>query len=119
MAYFSLAMKTVKIPHVDIISNNLRKKLGNLSDKDNNLIVYLIGQLGRDSKYATNMISGNQMLQDCYNVIGMAREAIGGRVILLECKPKPSLCKFYGSQGYIDITENETGLKQYMKFIDQ
>lgn len=117
ISYFSIALKTIKIPENLSVSKSLRKKLGNLSDKDNNIVVYLIGQLGRDSGYGTHVISGTQMLQDCYSLIETVREVMGGRIILLECKPYPKLCKFYESQGYIDITEDEDGLKQYIKFI--
>lgn len=118
VAYFSLAMKTIKVPDNLNLSKNLKKKLGNLSDRDNNLVVYLIGQFGRHSDYNSAMISGSQMLQDCYALIQEARDVVGGRIILLECKPHPKLCAFYESQGYIDITENEDGLRQYIRFID-
>lgn len=117
ISYFSTALKTIKIPESLNLSKNLKKKLGNLSDKDNNIVVYLIGQLGRDSGYNASAISGKQMLEDCYALIESAREVMGGRIILLECKPHPRLCKFYESEGYIDITEDENGLRQYIKFI--
>ena len=106
----------MKIPIIETMSKNLRKKLGNLSDRDQNLVVYLIGQLGRDSYFNKNVIDGKRMLQDCYNLIGSARDIIGGRVILLECKPMERLCKFYESEGYHDITENSDDLKQYIRF---
>ena len=57
------------------------------------------------------------MLQDCYNIIGSVRDIVGGRVILIECKPIEKLCQFYESEGFIDITENGDGLKQYIRFI--
>lgn len=57
------------------------------------------------------------MLQDCYNLVGSARDILGGRLILIECKPIDKLCQFYENEGYIDITENDDGLKQYIRFI--
>jgi hypothetical protein len=99
------------------MSNSLRRKLGNLSDKENNLVAFLIGQLGRDSSYDKSILNGKKMLQDCYNLIGSARDIVGGRLILIECKPIDKLCQFYENEGYIDITENDDGLKQYIRFI--
>ncbi len=111
-------MKTMKIPVLEIMSNTLRKKLGNQSDKEQNLVVYLVGQLGRDTEYSNEVLSGKKMLQDCYGLIGEARDIVGGRLILLECKPIEKLCKFYEDEGYIDITEESNGLKQYIRFIE-
>lgn len=111
-------MKTLKVPVIDTMSKTLRKKLGNLSDKDQNLVSFLIGQLGRDTFYSKDCLDGKKMLQDCYGLIGSARDLVGGRLILLECKPIEKLCRFYEDEGYIDITENGDGLKQYIRFLD-
>jgi len=118
IGYFSIAMKTMKIPVLETMSKTLRKRLGNQSDSEQNLVVYLIGQLGRDSSYSNNVLSGKKMLQDCYGLIAEARDIVGGRLILLECKPAEKLCKFYEGEGYIDITEESNGLKQYIRFIE-
>jgi len=100
------------------MSNNLKKKLGNLSDKDQNLIAYLIGQMGRDSSFNADVLDGHKMLQDCYELIANVRDIVGGRIVLVECKPVDKVCKFYESEGFVDITEYEEGHKQYMRFID-
>ncbi len=118
VGYFSLALKTIKIPIIESMSNNLRKRLGNISDRDKNVVAYLIGQIGRDSTYNSDILDGNSMLKDCYNLIASVREIIGGRLILIECKPEEKLCKFYEDRGYINITEKENGLKQYIRFMD-
>ena len=118
IGYFSIAMKTMKIPVIETMSNSLRKKMGNLSDKEQNLVIYLIGQLGRDTSYPSNCLEGKKMLQGCYGLIGSARDIVGGRAILLECKPIEKLCRFYEEEGFIDITENGDGLKQYIRFIE-
>ncbi|HEY9059366.1 MULTISPECIES: hypothetical protein [Pseudobacteroides] len=111
-------MKTMKIPVFETMSKTLRKRLGNQSDKEQNLVVYLIGQLGRDTHYTKGMLPGTRMLEDCYRLISEARDIVGGRLILLECKPSKKLCSFYEEQGYIDITEENDGLKQYIRFIE-
>jgi hypothetical protein len=108
----------MRVPLIETMSNSLRKKLGNLSDQEQNLVVFLIGQLGRDTAYPSNCLEGKRMLQDCYGLIGSARDIVGGRVILLECKSIEKLCKFYEEEGYIDITENGDSLKQYIRFIE-
>ena len=108
----------MKIPVIKEISKSLKKKLGNLSDKEENLIVFLIGQLGRDSSYSKDCLGGKNMLRDCYAIIQTVRKAVGGRLILIECKPNGKLCKYYENEGFIDITEDKDDLKQYIRFIE-
>ncbi|RBP58098.1 hypothetical protein DES36_12533 [Alkalibaculum bacchi] len=117
VGFFSLALKTIRIPIIDTMSKNLKQKLGKLADDDNNIVVYLIGQLGRSTEYDKTVINGKKMLQDCYDLIGSARDIVGGRLILIECKRIDKVCQFYEDEGYIDITENGYDLKQYVRFI--
>ncbi len=117
MAFFSLALKTIRIPIMDTMSKSLQRRLGKLADKDENVVAYLIGQLGRSSDYDNSVIDGKKILQDCYDLIGSVRDIVGGRLILIECKRIEKLCQFYENEGYIDITENGDGLKQYVLFI--
>ena len=72
VAFFSLALKTIKIPVMDTMSKSLQRKLGKLADEDNDIVAYLIGQLGRSSDYDKSVINGKKMLQDCYDLIGSA-----------------------------------------------
>lgn len=118
VGFFSIAMKTIKVPVIDTMSKNLRKRLGNLSDGEQNLVVFLIGQLGRDSSCTKEVLDGKKMLQDCYFLIASARDIIGGRLILVECKPIDKVCSIYEQEGFIDITENGDELKQYIRFIE-
>lgn len=118
VGFFSLAMKTLKVPVVGTMSKTLKKKLGNLSDNEENLVAFLIGQLGRDAAYSKEVLKGKDMLQDCYGLIASARDIVGGRIVLLDCKPAASLCRYYEEDGYIDITENGEELKHYMRFIE-
>jgi len=118
VGFFSIAMKTLKIPVIDTMTKTLRKRFGNISDEDRNLVAFLIGQLGRDTSYSKDILDGKRMLQDCYDLIASARDIIGGRLILLDCKPTEKLCAYYEEEGYIDITENDDELKHYIRFID-
>ena len=110
-------MKPLKVPVIDTMSKSLKKKLGNLSDGEQNLVAFLIGQLGRDSAYSNEVLDGRKMLQDCYDLIASARDIVGGRLILLDCKPSEKLCAYYEREGFIDITENGKELKHYIRFI--
>ncbi|GAQ25684.1 hypothetical protein [Tepidanaerobacter syntrophicus] len=118
VAFFSLALKTIRIPVINTMSKTLQRKLGKLADKDENIVAYLIGQLGRSSDYDKSVINGKKILQDCYDLIGSARDIVGGRLILIECKRIEKLCRFYENEGYIDITENGDDLKQYVRFMN-
>jgi len=108
----------LKVPVIDTMSNTLKKKLGNLADAEKNIVAFLIGQLGRDSRYGKEILDGRRMLQDCYDLIASARDIVGGRVILLDCKPVEKLCSYYESEGFIDITEDEDDLKHYIRFMN-
>ena len=110
-------MKTLKVPIIDTMSKSLIRKLGNLSDGEQNLVAFLIGQLGRDSAYGKEVLDGSKMLQDCYDLIASARDIVGGRLILLDCKPAEKLCAYYEREGFIDITEDDNELKHYIRFI--
>lgn len=99
------------------MSKTLQRKLGKLADKDENIAVFLIGQLGRSSEYNSSVINGKQLLNHCYGLIESVRDIVGGRLILIECKRIDKLCNFYEKEGYIDITENDDDLKQYIRFI--
>lgn len=99
------------------MSKSLQKRLGKLTDDDKNIVAYLIGQLGRSTDYDKSIIDGDKMLQECYNLIGSARDVLGGRLILIECKDTAKVCKFYEDRGYINISENGDDLRQYVLFI--
>ncbi len=99
------------------MSKSLRKKLGKLSDDDKSVVTYLIGQLGRSTEYDKSFIDGKSMLQDCYDLIGSSRDIVGGRLILIECKPIDKVCQFYEDEGYINISENGDPYNQYIRFI--
>jgi len=58
------------------------------------------------------------MLEDCYSLISSARDIVGGRLILLECKPIDKLCRYYEDEGFIDITEDGNDLRQFIRFFD-
>jgi len=66
IGYFSIAMKTIKVPIIDTMSNILRKKLGNISDREQNLVVFLIGQLGRDTRYTQDDLDGKK---NCWRIV--------------------------------------------------
>jgi hypothetical protein len=99
VAFFSLALKTIKVPVINTMSKTLQKRFG------------------RSTDYDKSVIDGDKILQDCYDLIGSARDILGGRLILIECKDTIKVRKFYEDRGYINISENGDDLKQYVTFI--
>ena len=97
LAYFAVAMQTLKIPS-GISSSQIRKLDGLYSKKDDDLITeisaFLVGQLGRNDLYCKE-ISGDEIIEYVFSVLTRAQELIGGRVVFIECHNKPELIDFY------------------------
>lgn len=121
--YYSLALKVLYIP--DGYSNAQRKKLDGFSAKFHgepitDISCYLIGQLARNSVVSKELISGNEILGMAYSVILEAVEAVGGRVVMVECHNNEKLISFYEANGFIVISElpdNDIAMKQMIRKI--
>lgn len=121
--YYSVALKVLSIP--DDYSNNKRKQLDGLSAKIHGEVItdipcYLIGQLARNSEISNELLSGNEILNMAYSVILNAVEAVGGRVIMIECRDNEKLIDFYMTNGFEVISElpdNEIPMKQMIRRI--
>ena len=119
IGFFSIAVKSIYLKNFRKlqIPKGLITRLENLCNDDSYATAYLIGQIGRDDTYTSAELSGAQMLSDAVKLIQEVKNMIGGRLVILECKPIASLCRMYESNGFIDITEDDRDLKLYMKFI--
>ena len=104
--YITLAIKAVVLP--ENISNRQRKQLDVFSAKQHGKPIshfpcYLIGQLARNSDVPKSSISGTDLLNFAYDIIGTAVEAVGGRYVLIECNNNEKLLKFYSDNDFSEI----------------
>lgn len=104
--YISLALKVLSIP--DEISNRQRKELDGLYAKSHgepirDVPCYLIGQLSKNSNVPRDSISGRQLLEFAERIIAMAAASVGGRYIMIECREKEKLIKFYSDNEFYEI----------------
>lgn len=103
LGYISLAQKVLSIP--DGVSNQFRKKVDGLSAKIHGqqiseFPVYLIGQLGRNSKVKPSDLPGKTLLGYADSVISVAMNAVGGRTTMIECHNIKELIQFYSQNGF-------------------
>ncbi|GAB6157874.1 hypothetical protein JCM39194_10740 [Desulfotomaculum varum] len=102
LAYFAIAMQTLKIPE-GTSPSQIRRLDGLYSRKGDGMITeipaFLIGQLGKNSLYA-DKITGDAVMDYAISVIFRVQELIGGRVVFVECQDKPRLIDFYSRNGF-------------------
>ncbi|MBR0252997.1 MAG: hypothetical protein IJQ57_06570 [Synergistaceae bacterium] len=106
--YISLAVKVFTVP--ETTSNRQRQQLDGFSAKEHgkqisNFPCYLIGQLARNSNVPKEIISGAELLQVAYNIIGEAVKLVGGRNILVECHNDKRLVQFYLDNGFYKVSQ--------------
>lgn len=107
--YFSISNKPLSISKKNFksLSTSLRKRLmgvGYKSEQENYEIKgYLLGQLGKNySEIAKNAkaIDGDKLLALAYKEIKKAYNAVGGRVLYLECENHYRIEEFYTKNGF-------------------
>lgn len=104
--YISVALKILTIP--DETSNRMRKELDGFSAKIHGKPVhdipcYLIGQLSRNSKVPKSSLKGADLIGYACDVIAQSVEAVGGRYIMIECRDKEKLIRFYQQNLFKEI----------------
>ncbi len=104
LGYIALALKVLTVP--EETSNRMRKEIDGLSAKIhgeqiNAFPVYLIGQLGRNSKVSNDVLPGEQLIEYAYEVMQPAVNAVGGRYILIECHEDEHLLSFYKKNEFV------------------
>jgi hypothetical protein len=122
LAYFTIAMQTLKIPD-GTAASQIRKLDGLYAKKGSEAITeipaFLIGQLGKNDKYA-DKITGDELLEYAFSVIGKAQEIVGGRVAFIECQDKPKLIDFYVRNGFKYFRKDpDDGLVQMIRLLDK
>ena len=109
LAYYTLAMKVLKIPE-DLYSNRKLKNLDGFSSKINGQKItefpaILIGQIGKNETYRQS-IEGMEVMQYCMNTLLEGQSLLGGRIIMLECKNIPYLIDLYKKFGFATIDKD-------------
>jgi hypothetical protein len=69
----------------------------------------LIGQLGKNEMFSSE-VSGDEIVEYALSVISRAREAVGGRVVFIECQDKPKLIGFYERNGFTVLRQDAEDL---------
>ncbi len=119
LAYFTVAQKSLDISGLS--NKKKRKLLGEYPGRDSlkSIPAYLIGQLGRSDNCSADMLSGQQILNECYHIIGEAALVVGGNMIVLECR-EHMYSKFYEGQDFKKLYDavNDEGLFTLYKKID-
>jgi hypothetical protein len=67
-------------------------------DSQNHFGGLLIAQLARNDDFPLSAITGAEIIEDCEEIIRLARDYIGGRAIYLDCRGE--LIDFYMNHGY-------------------
>jgi hypothetical protein len=122
LAYFTIGIQTLKIPHGSAASQ-IRKLDGLYAKKGSEAITeipaFLIGQIGKNDLYS-NKITGDELLEYALSVISKAQEIVGGRVAFIECQDKPQLIEFYNKNNFKYFRKDlEDGLVQMIRLLDK
>lgn len=104
--YVSIALKILSVPSET--SNRMRKELDGFSaiihgERISDFPCYLVGQLSRNSKVSRDCISGEQLLDFAEDVIDTAVSAVGGRYMMIECRDREKLIRFYRENDFEEI----------------
>lgn len=118
-AYFTIAQKSIDISSLS--NKKKRKVLGDYPGRDSlsSVPAYLIGQLGRCDSYSSEVLNGQQILDECYHAISVAARVVGGNLLVLECR-ECMYDNFYEKQGFKKLYDelSDEGLFTLYKKID-
>lgn len=122
LAYFTVAIQTLKIPN-GTVASQIRKLDGLYAKKGSEALTeipsYLIGQLSKNDEY-TDKIAGDELLEYALSVISKAQGIVGGRVAFIECQDRPQLINFYTRNGFKHFRKDpDDGLVQMVRLLDK
>ncbi len=118
-AYFTLSHKSVYLQ--ESVSGTTRSKVGYFKN-DTNIHFVLIGQLGKyiyidednSENNCSSKISGSEILDRAFEVIGKAHELISCRCVLVECSDNAKVQSVYKKYGFKEL-QYDSGLMQLYK----
>lgn len=102
-AYFTLTHKPSNISSLSL-SKSAIKTLSRYAilDRDSNsfnISAFLIAQFGKNSAYnGSRNISGNKLMDFCFEILESAQKQVGGGIAFLECEDKKQLLNFYQNE---------------------
>lgn len=114
IAYFSLSFKTLDLN----VSKTLWKKLSNGLGENGKIKAFLIGQIGKNDLIQSN-ITLQEILKSAFEKIHIAKQNIGGRVVILECEDNPKLISLYENHGFRLIETKENQILKTMYIIPE
>ena len=103
LAYFTLTMKSLKLNPA--VSNSKRKKIDGFRSDIKETEAILIGQLGKDQYYKTQ-IDGKIILETALGIVNETYNLVGGRIVFLECMNNTKVVKFYEENGFVFLQES-------------
>jgi len=116
IAYYTLSMKSLNLG--EDVGTTKRSKLSGGMKEASTVVAYLIGQLAKNDTYSseTNM---TEILEFALSTIQEAYKIVGGRCVLVECKPSEGLTSLYENNGFkkLQKSQENDGLVQYFCYI--
>ena len=108
--FFSLTHKAIQVKR-DILSSTSRRRMERYANLDEStgcytVSAFLIAQLSKNFTSFNNLqITGDELMELIFDVLGDLQRRIGGGVTFLECEEKPQLLKFYrhGKFSFMDF----------------
>ncbi|MEY0162082.1 acetyltransferase [Providencia rettgeri] len=117
-AFFSLATKELTLLNTNL-SKTTVKKIHGANKHAERVPAFLIGQIAKNHSITDNPIRLRDILNEAYGMITLAKEIIGGRVVILECEDNDKLISMYVNHGFtrIDISNSQDSLVTLYKLI--
>ena len=104
LGYFTLTLNA--LPFRTGVSKNTIKLVDGFSKDVQAVGIIMIGQFGKDQKYAEH-IKGTQLLDICLEAVYKAQDIAGGRFVMLECLEIPQVVSFYEKNGFVLLQRDE------------
>lgn len=120
LGYFTISLKVLDIPEgldADEIVRLDGKYAEFHGEPIKSLPCYLIGQLGRSDCASHDELNGSEILEEALRVIRQSHDAVGGRIILIECKENKKLVDFYKDNGFELFRIDASGQHKMMQMI--
>ena len=99
----------------DDVSKSQAKRLDGFSKKAEKFRAFLIGQIGKNSAIENNPVTLKKILEHIFPILLQAQDAVGGRVILIECDDEEKLLALYQVNNF-NILQKQDLVQLFMIF---